>query len=112
MMAESTDFRNLNDLSQLRRLNQSSVGCVLFQRQVSPEIAIVEEVFFENPFQMPFSEHDHMIQTLSANGPVLLRSPLCGGDARAAHQLCVPQPRPQHNLMPPPLEFFFEARWI
>src|SRR5215471_16117679 len=67
MMVESTDFRNLNDLSQFRRLNQSWVGCVLFQRQVSPEIAIVEEVFFENPFQMPFSEHDHMIQALSAN---------------------------------------------
>ena len=43
MIVASTDFRNLNDLSQLRRLNQSWVGCVLFQRQVSPEIAIAEE---------------------------------------------------------------------
>ena len=34
---------------------------------MGPRIEVVPKVSFQRPSQMPFSEHDHMIQALSAN---------------------------------------------
>src|SRR5262245_21053731 len=34
---------------------------------MSPGIKIVSEVLFQDPFQMPLSQHDHVIEAFSAN---------------------------------------------
>jgi hypothetical protein len=42
---------------------------------------IVVEIRIENSTERGFMEHDHMIETLTPNGAILWRSPLCGEDA-------------------------------
>ena len=88
-MMQATDLRNRDDFtntpygSRMRR--------ILFQGQMSSRIEVVTEVSFQSPSQMSLSEHDHVIEAFSTNAAILLRSPLCGADARAAHRALVPR---------------------
>ncbi len=51
--------------------------------EVGPEI---EQLVLE----IRRSPEQNLIQILPSNGAVLFRSPLCGAEARAAHQALVP----------------------
>ncbi len=51
--------------------------------EVGPEI---EQLVFE----IGSGPEQHVIQILASKGAVLWRSPLCGAEARAAHQAFVP----------------------
>jgi hypothetical protein len=43
-MVEATDFANRDDAAELRLLNWSAVGRILFERQVSARSVVVREV--------------------------------------------------------------------
>src|SRR2546426_3077646 len=66
-MVQAADFRDLNDISRFQCLNWPWVRSVLVQGQMSPGIEIVPEVSLQRPSQMPLTEHNHVIDALSAN---------------------------------------------
>ena len=65
-----------------------------YPKQMRPGIEVISDVSFQRPSQMPFSEDDHMIQTLSANAAdeafrerILPRTPCCRDHFLNAHSL-------------------------
>jgi hypothetical protein len=66
-MMEATDFGNLDDPAEVRRLDRPSVGCVLVEREVSTCPIIVGEVRGQDASQMPLTENDDMLQALASH---------------------------------------------
>ena len=66
-MMQPTNHRFRVDWPEIRQLNGSRPRAILFQSKVSSRPVVVSQVVPQNPPQMPLTEDDHMIETLSAN---------------------------------------------
>src|SRR5262249_37305332 len=66
-MVKPTDLWNLNNLARPVRLNYATFWCVLIQGQVRLALVIITKITFQNTTQVPLVDHDHMVQTFSAN---------------------------------------------
>ena len=64
-MMQATDFRDLEDRAEFRRLNWPSVGCILVEREVGAGPVIVGDVAGQDAAQVPFIKDEDMIQTLA-----------------------------------------------
>jgi hypothetical protein len=62
---QATNFGNLNDGAEFRRLDRPSVGGILVEREVSASPVIVREIRREQTSQVPLAEDEHVIQTLA-----------------------------------------------
>ncbi len=65
-MVQPANLRGRNDLAFGRRLNATWDRRVAIQRKMTSGIVIVVEVLGQDAVQMPFVEHDDMIQTIAA----------------------------------------------
>ncbi len=68
-MVQPADLGDGDDASIRRRLDRTRNWRVSIQREMAPGFAVIELVGPENRQQMRPAEDDHVIQTLSANGP-------------------------------------------
>src|SRR5437867_2282468 len=64
---EPTHAGHLHHPALARRLHTPWLGCVLGQRQVGPGPVVVVDVLRQDPQQMPFAEHDDMVQAFPSN---------------------------------------------
>src|SRR5262245_26762416 len=62
---QSADFGDFDHLSQIRRLLGPWFGRVLRERYMGSGPMIILTVTFQNPAEMIFIEHDHMVEALS-----------------------------------------------
>ena len=65
-MVQPANLRDRNDLTFGRWLNATWDRRVAIQRKMTSGIVIVVEVLGQDAVQMPFVEHDDMIQTIAA----------------------------------------------
>ena len=73
-MMEAADFGNRDDRAELRRLDASSVGGILVEREVSPCAVIVREVPGQDTAQVAFAQHEDMIEALARRIDPMSRS--------------------------------------
>jgi hypothetical protein len=66
-MMQTADLRNLNNRSDLHRLNRPFNRGVFAQREVSPGTLVILEIGSENSPETGFIQHNDVIQTLAAN---------------------------------------------
>ena len=66
-MMQPADLRDRDDPATARRLDLAGKWRVAFERQVRSRLVVVGEIFAEDPKQVRFVEHDHVIQALAAN---------------------------------------------
>src|SRR3982750_830724 len=69
MVVETTDFTNLDHLTFCGRLCSSELGGVFAQRQMSTPAVVIGNIRRESTTERALSKHDHVIETLAANGP-------------------------------------------
>src|SRR5262245_62571747 len=62
---QSADFGDFDHRSQIRRLLGSRLGRVLRERYMGSGSMIILAVAFQNPAEMIFIDHDHMVEALS-----------------------------------------------
>ena len=67
-MVQPTDIREGNDITFGRRFNATWVRRVAVEGQVTPGIVIIVEVARKDVAQMPFIQHDDVVETLSPYG--------------------------------------------
>jgi hypothetical protein len=67
-MMESANFRHRNNSPHARRLDRARNWRVLLQSQVRPASMIVVHETLQVTVQAPFTEHDHVVQALAADG--------------------------------------------
>lgn len=77
-MMQSADFGNRDGLAEFRRLNWSSVGCILVEQEVSACPVIVREVADQDSAQVAFAQNEDMIKILE---PDRADEPLRDGDS-------------------------------
>ena len=58
------DFGDRDDRTALRRLDWATVGGVLVEREMCASLMVVREVADQDTAQVPFTEDEHVIQTL------------------------------------------------
>ena len=63
-MMQAPDFGNRDDRAELRRLDVSSVGGILVEREVSPCAVIVREVPGQDTAQVAFAQHESLIEAI------------------------------------------------
>jgi len=97
-MMQTTDFGDLHDLTQLRRLDGPHIWRILLEREVSSRPVIVREVAGQDAAQVPVVEHEDMTQTLA---PDRADEPLGKGILLRAVGRCRHFPDP-HALQPLP----------
>ncbi len=66
-VVEPTDFGQLDDFAQSKRLNISRVRSILVQGEMSPGQLVVVDVVGQQPAEMDLTEHDDVIQQLTPN---------------------------------------------
>jgi hypothetical protein len=66
---ESADPRNGQDFASVTRRYRPRIGRVAIQRQVRAAVMIIVQVILNDPFQVLFGQHDHMVQTLVTDRP-------------------------------------------
>ena len=64
-MVQAADLRNRNDFAKRWRLDITRRWRVSIQRKMTPGIMVVVKVLGQDSLQMPFAQHDHMVQTFS-----------------------------------------------
>src|SRR5688572_8697594 len=69
MMVQPTHFANLHDVAFCGRLNSSRLRSVLAEREVSAPGMVVRCIGGERAMQGTVAEDDHMVHTLTTNGP-------------------------------------------
>jgi hypothetical protein len=67
-MMQPTDFGELRDRAQFRRLDRSLVGRILIERKMSSYAVVVREVAGQETAEMVLVEDKDMIQTLAPDG--------------------------------------------
>ena len=67
-MVQTTNFRQLNHLSQFRSLNGSRHWGITFQGQVTSRSMVVLKVTVKDTAQVLFVQHDDMVQAFSPDG--------------------------------------------
>src|SRR5665213_785555 len=67
VMMQTADQWHLDHLSTLRRLHRPRNWTVVRERSVRTYFMVILEVGFENLSQLPFIEHDHLIQAFTPN---------------------------------------------
>ena len=68
LMMQAAHPRHLDDLATIGRLHWPWDGTVVGKGSVRAYSMVIFEIGFENAPELPFMEHDHSIQALSANG--------------------------------------------
>ena len=68
-MMQTTDFGDRDDRTALRRLDWATVGGVLVEREMCARLMVIREVADEDATQVPFTEDEHVIQTLPPDRP-------------------------------------------
>ena len=93
-MMQAANLRNRHDLAMRRRLHLTWCRRVAIQRQMWPGIVIVVKVVRNDAVKMPFVQHDHVVQTLSADAAddpfaigILPGRPWCNWDFLKTHAL-------------------------
>jgi hypothetical protein len=66
-MMQATDFGDLHDLAQRRRLDGPPLWCILLEREVSSGAVVVPEVACQDAPQVLFVQDDNMVQPLAPN---------------------------------------------
>ena len=66
-MMQAADLGNRDDAATAGRLGLTFYRSVAVQGQMRPRANVVLEERFEDPLEMPFVEHDNMVQTLSSD---------------------------------------------
>ena len=66
---QTTDFGDRDDRTALRRLDWATVGGVLVEREMCASLMVVREVADQDAAQVPFTEDEHVIQTLPPDRP-------------------------------------------
>ena len=66
-LMKATDLRNRDHLAAVRRLGGAGIRAVFVERQMGPRAVIVIDVPVQDPAQMAFVDHDHMVKALAAN---------------------------------------------
>src|SRR6476659_5743312 len=69
MMMETTDFTNLDHRTFGAGLCPSELRGVFAQGQMSAPAMVIGNIRCESTTERALSEHDHVIETLAANGP-------------------------------------------
>ena len=65
-MMKATDHWDQDHVTFIGRFDFARPWRVPIERQVSSAVVIVLQVLREDPMEMGFAEHDHMIQTIAA----------------------------------------------
>jgi len=65
-MVEPANLRDCNNLTFGRRLDVTWDRRVAIQRKMASDIVIVVELLGQEMVQMPFVQHDHVLQTFPA----------------------------------------------
>src|SRR5438105_4307840 len=66
-MMQTSHLRELNNISHLGRMNSPRLWGVFGQSQMSPAAMVIRKIAFQDPSQMSFSQHDHVIQAVTSN---------------------------------------------
>jgi hypothetical protein len=69
MVMQTAHFWPLSDCPQLWWLHRSRLRRIHLQRSVCPPIVIVIHIGSKDAAQMPFVEHNHVVQTLTTDRP-------------------------------------------
>ena len=62
---QAADFRNLDHLTERRKLDGSADGRIFFERQMRTASFVVFEIILQNPAQPGFMENDDVIQAFA-----------------------------------------------
>jgi len=68
-MMQAANLRNRDDFAKRRRLDLTRRRRVAIERQVRPDLVIIAEVISKDSLQMPFVQHDDMVQAFSPYTP-------------------------------------------
>jgi hypothetical protein len=68
-VVESTDSRERDHAAVFDGLRVATMRRSLVQRLVNPVFVIIDDVRAENPSKMLFTKHDHVVETVAADGP-------------------------------------------
>lgn len=66
-MMQSAEIRQADDRPEFRRLDLARNGRVIVQRLMRPSLLMVTKILSQNSFQMPFAEHDDVIEAFATN---------------------------------------------
>jgi hypothetical protein len=67
-MMQAADLRDGNNFPLVRRLDAPWHRRIAIQRQMCPGMVIILKILGQDSVQMPFVQHDRMVQTLPAYG--------------------------------------------
>src|SRR5437764_4904566 len=65
---QAADFRNLDHLTERRKLDRSADGRIFFERQMRTASFVVFEIRLQDATQAWFIQDDDVVQALAANG--------------------------------------------
>jgi len=65
---QAADFRNLDHLTERRKLDGSADGRIFFERQMRTASFVVFEIILQNPAQPGVMENDDVIQAFATDG--------------------------------------------
>src|SRR4051795_8431896 len=68
-MMPPADFGPRHDTTGADRLDGARLRRILAEREVRSRALVIRHVRSKQPSEMPLVEHDHMVQTLAADGP-------------------------------------------
>lgn len=92
-VAQPADHRDADNTTLTGRFDGPREWCIACQRQVTPGLMVVVEVYRQNAMQMLLVEHDDMVETFTADGPaepfherILPRTPMRGRRKSLCHK--------------------------
>src|SRR2546430_16299594 len=65
---QAADFRNLDHLTERRKLDRSADGRIFFERQMRTASFVVFEIILQNPAQPGLMENNDVIQAFATDG--------------------------------------------
>ena len=91
-MMQSAEVTNLDDTATIQRMDIPVLGAIHLQGLMDPPAVIVAEEARQNPPQVPFVQHDHVVEAFSADAPdhpfdigILPRTSWCADHLLDAH---------------------------